>query len=162
MMGGQNSPELQINSFLARVSETGVVAQKVYKKLAVVHAKFAASSDPTSAGIPMKLTPPRNAKYADASQIGKECTFYLHFTMGCFEHVDNKMMGLLYIQANNVQSLVCGGMFANFTKATLLRPKAKVLPPSDAFAGPSSPRCVEHGARSTTTSSSRPQPCTWC
>ena len=35
-------------------------------------------------------------------------------------------------------------------------------PCTRAFAGPSSPRCVEHGARSTATSSSRPQPCTWC
>ena len=45
--------------------------------------------------------------------------------------MDNKMMGLLYLHANNVQALLAGGMFANFTKATLLRPRAKALLPSD-------------------------------
>ena len=109
------------------MSETSAVAALVYKKLAQCHAKLAATSDPTSAGIPITLVPPRNAKYASKEQIGKNCTFFLHFTSGWFEHVDNKMMGLLYLHANNVQALVSGGMFANFTKATLLRPKAKVL-----------------------------------
>ena len=80
-----------------------------------------ASEPSSSAGIPVLLVPPPNAKYCAPEDVGVSRTYYLHFTNGFFEHSDWKMHSILYRAANgSASSHRTGGLRVNVAKNSIL------------------------------------------